>query len=166
MAEIRALKDYSDNIFYPQTLTSAVYDENSRSLNSILNLKADRTDIYSKQEINDIISTLAILDIKIVTELPAAEIDPKSIYLLKADEVENNNYEEYIYINGHWEMIGTTKIDLSDYATKTDLNDYALKSSLQPIATQTIVTDVWIGTQEEYDAITIKESTKMYLIKG
>ena len=32
-----------------------------------------------------------------------------------------NEYEEYIYINNKWELLGTTRIDLSAYAKKTDL---------------------------------------------
>jgi hypothetical protein len=40
-----------------------------------------------------------------------------TIYLLKTNESENNIYEEYMYINNKWELIGTTKIDLTNYVT-------------------------------------------------
>ena len=89
--------------------------------------------------------------------MPSTNISATSIYFLSIDGEENNGYEEYIYVRDKWEMIGTTKVDLSNYVTK---------SSLQPIATQTMVTDVWVGTQTQYDAIPTKESTKLYLIKG
>lgn len=33
----------------------------------------------------------------------------------------NNIYEEYVWVNGQFELIGSTQIDLSDYWSKTDL---------------------------------------------
>lgn len=166
MAEIRTLKDYNNKSIYPQTLTSAVYNEENKSLDNLLAAKANLENVYSKTEIDDMLAAFASLDLKVVEELPSTEISTKSIYLLKINGDENNGYEEYIYVNGVWEMIGTTKVDLSEYATKIELSNYALKSSLQPIATQNVVTDVWVGTAIEYDAIATKESTKLYLIKG
>ena len=70
-------------------------------------------------------------------------------------------YEEYIYVDGRFELIGTGQIDLSDYVTKTELSstltpyattasvnttlqDYALKSEYLPL-TGGIVHGVSIG---------------------
>lgn len=166
MAEIRTLKDYNNKSIYPQTLTSAVYNEENKSLDNLLAAKADLDKIYFKNEIDDMIAALATLDIKVVNSLPTTEISTKSLYLLKVNGDINNDYEEYVYVNGKWEMIGTTKVDLSGYATKTELNNYALKESLQPIATQNIITNVWVGTKAQYDALATKEATRLYLIKG
>ena len=167
MAKIQTLKDYNNESIYPQTLTSAVYNSENQSLENLLALKANLENTYSKAEIDNMIAALATLDIKVVDELPLTEISTKSLYFVKINgDEENNGYEEYVYVNGVWEMIGTTQVDLSGYATKTELNNYALKSSLQPIATQTTVTNVWVGTQAQYDALTTKESTRLYLIKG
>lgn len=166
MAQIRVLKDYNKESIYPQTLTSAIFNEENKSLDNLLASKVDLENVYFKNEIDNMISALATLDIRVVDTLPTTEISTKSLYLLKVNGETNNNYEEYVYTNGKWEMIGTTKVDLSGYATKTELNNYALKSSLQPIATQTTVTNVWVGTQDQYNALTTKEATKLYLIKG
>lgn len=166
MAKIQTLKDYNNESIYPQTLTSAVFDSENKSLENLLALKADKENAYTKTEIDDMLAALAALDIKVVDELPLTEISTKSIYLLKIDGEENNGYEEYVYVNGVWEMIGTTKVDLSEYATKAELANYALKSSLQPIATQNVVTDVWSGTQAEYDVLTTKNATTLYMITG
>ena len=58
----------------------------------------------------------------IVNELPTEDIDESAMYLKKlVGEEEQNHYEEYIFTNGEWELVGTAKVevDLTDYATKT-----------------------------------------------
>jgi hypothetical protein len=37
---------------------------------------------------------------------------------------ENNGYFEYMFINGAWEYIGSTQIELSDYYTKKEVEEY------------------------------------------
>lgn len=60
---------------------------------------------------------------QVVEELPTENISTSTIYLISAGLVgEDNNYDEYIYVNGNWELIGSTSIDLSDYVTKTYFN--------------------------------------------
>lgn len=56
-------------------------------------------------------------DVEIVTELPSVG-DPHTIYfILKQDSSTGDVYDEWMYIDGNWEMVGNTQIDLSDYAT-------------------------------------------------
>lgn len=44
------------------------------------------------------------------------------IYLVPQSElIEQNFYFEYIYVNGNWELIGTTQIDMSGVAKKEDV---------------------------------------------
>lgn len=60
--------------------------------------------------------------IEVVTELPETG-EANVIYLVpKQDEDENNVFDEYIWINDDWELIGTTDIDLSNYVTKSELD--------------------------------------------
>ena len=57
-------------------------------------------------------------------DLPA-QGDGSKIYLVSLDTSESNNiYEEYLYINNSYELIGTTEIDLSDYLQPSDLPTY------------------------------------------
>lgn len=57
---------------------------------------------------------------QIVQTLPTSDISTSTIYLVPAsDPGEQNVYDEYIYVNGAWEHIGSTSVDLSDYVTKT-----------------------------------------------
>ena len=57
-----------------------------------------------------------------------------------------------------WNKI-TTKFSLKGHThTKSEISD------LPTIVTQNVITDFWSGTQAEYDAITTKNSTTLYLI--
>ena len=72
-----------------------------------------KNETYTQNEIKELIKSMATLDIRIVTELPTEDISRTTIYLLLADDGKDNNiYEEYIYANNRWEMIGNTKIEI------------------------------------------------------
>lgn len=51
-----------------------------------------------------------------------SDITPESgvLYFEKTSTDDENNYDEYVYINGVWEKIGSNKINLSDYYTKSE----------------------------------------------
>lgn len=59
----------------------------------------------------------------IVNELPTENIDDSAIYM-KANQTgeEDNIYEEYVYVNGTWEHVGSAsvEVDLNDYVKFTD----------------------------------------------
>lgn len=62
----------------------------------------------------------------IVNALPLVG-DTDTIYLvpLENPETQENNYAEYIYVNGQWELLGKIgiQVDLSNYYTKTETNN-------------------------------------------
>ena len=62
----------------------------------------------------------------VVTQLPTTDIKTNKIYLVKDNTTEGDLYQEYLYIDGKWEKIGTHKyeVDLTNYANKSE----ALKS--------------------------------------
>lgn len=62
----------------------------------------------------------------VVTELPTTDIKTNKIYLVKDSTTEGDLYQEYLYIDGKWEKVGTHKyeVDLTNYAKKSE----ALKS--------------------------------------
>ena len=83
------------------------------------------TDAYTKGETDSAIATAVAnaghLKRVIVDTLPATEIDTNTIYMVPTvgDSIfDDNIYDEYMYINGKWEKIGTTETDLTQYATK------------------------------------------------
>ena len=56
---------------------------------------------------------------EIVQELPETGSDD-TIYLVPIEpDIQGNNYAEYIYVNGEWELLGKigVQVDLSGYAT-------------------------------------------------
>lgn len=71
-------------------------------------------DYATKSELNDL--DLSIF--KMVSELPADNIDENKVYLVPSTETEENNiYTEYAYKNNAWEKLGEYKsdVDLSEY---------------------------------------------------
>ena len=78
----------------------------------------DLSNYYTKTEIDNIIGNIETLYFEIAQQKPLENIKTNTIYLIPSSNSENENvYDEYIYINDSWELIGgNTKIDLSDYA--------------------------------------------------
>ena len=59
-----------------------------------------------------------------MAELPSTGADD-TIYLVPiTPDIEGNNYAEYIYINGQWELLGKigVQVDLTGYYTKEETN--------------------------------------------
>lgn len=79
-----------------------------------------------EDKINSIISSeigqITTFSFQVVEELPSIGTS-NHIYLvpISGSTESDNYYEEYCYINSKWELIGTTKVDLTAYAKKTDL---------------------------------------------
>lgn len=59
---------------------------------------------------------------KIVESLPTTG-ETNTIYLVKKTGKEKDKYNEYLYVNNAWELVGSTGIDLTDYAKKSDITD-------------------------------------------
>lgn len=84
----------------------------------------DTVKFYNWQDI--VVGTIyheGINGFEIVDKLPTENIDTHTIYLVKETVGEADDYyNEYIYVNGEWELLGSTRIDLSDYYTKEQVN--------------------------------------------
>lgn len=95
-------------------------------------------DAYTKTEADSAIATAVAgahhLKRQIVTALPPiGEANEDTIYMvLKTTGVAGNEsgnvYNEYMLINGKFEQIGDSKVDLTDYATKAYADDKANKA--------------------------------------
>lgn len=73
--------------------------------------KKDET--YTQDEVNSLISKIPKMHFEKVDNLPDVG-DENTIYLVESENPDEKNvYEEYIYINSEYEIIGTTKVDLS-----------------------------------------------------
>ena len=71
------------------------------------------------ENLEEQIKNLQTTSFEVVDELPTSDIKTNVIYLVPAQSSGIDNvYDEYIYTNNNWEKIGTTALDLSQYATK------------------------------------------------
>ena len=76
-----------------------------------------------KLQLSTLIAAINQFNIAVVNTLPTEDIDTHTIYLVpKPSAGTNNVYDEYLYINNAWELIGDTEVDLSGYQTSTDNN--------------------------------------------
>lgn len=97
--------------------------------------KKDET--YTQQEVNQLVGSIKTVSMKIVPEKPSIG-ETNVIYLIPNSKSEIENiYDEYIYANDKWELIGSTAIDLSDIYTKNEINtilyDYITSNDLEEI---------------------------------
>lgn len=80
-----------------------------------------KSETYNKEEVNAMISVIPKFDIKVVESLPVVDISPTTIYLLPTATSFEDLYNEYIYVDDRWELLGKQKVDLQEYALKTDI---------------------------------------------
>lgn len=78
-----------------------------------------KSETYTQEEINALISAISTLTLTPVEELPDHDISTTTIYLVPKDVPSTEDiYDEYIYVSNSWEKIGSTAADLSNYYTK------------------------------------------------
>lgn len=64
-------------------------------------------DVPNKKYVDDAIAAAGHLKREIVTELPSsANADPNTLYMMLA--TSGDHYDEYMFINGAWDMVGST----------------------------------------------------------
>lgn len=81
-----------------------------------------KSNTYTKEEVNGLVSAIPKFNILPVDSLPTSNISTSTIYLLKTSETETGNlYTEYIRVGDKWEKLGTQTLDLSGYALKSDI---------------------------------------------
>jgi hypothetical protein len=88
--------------------------------------------MVSPIELANAIASAGLLKRAIVDELPLpSAADENTIYMKKITSlVASNSYEEWMVISGTWELIGSTKVDLTDYVTNEDLENKKYLSSV------------------------------------
>lgn len=85
----------------------------------ITNAVNDLTNYYKKSEVNELVDGLPKFGFSVVDELPTENISSTTIYLKTSQNPEDGNiYEEYIHVNGKWELLGAQDINLEGYATE------------------------------------------------
>jgi len=77
-----------------------------------------KSETYTQTEITTLIQQARSATFRIVQTLPSTG-EANVIYLLPKSGTAGDVYDEYLWLSGAWEKIGTTEIDLSDYYTKS-----------------------------------------------
>lgn len=97
----------------------------------------------SKEYVQELISTVTSASFEVVDELPTEGIKTNTIYLVPSQSSGLNNvYDEWVYINNKWELIGTTAIDLSNYLAKDNTTSYTPTSDYNPATKQYVDSSV------------------------
>lgn len=77
--------------------------------------ESSATTTYSSSKILGLIGDIHTFDVLVVDALPDVGVE-KTIYFVPAATTKDKNiYDEYLYINNAWELIGSTQVDLSNY---------------------------------------------------
>lgn len=80
--------------------------------------------------VNQQIGAIDKLKKSIVSALPSSSIDTNTIYLVPKSSTESGNYyDEYMYINNQWELIGNSKTDMTGFVKKQTYQNPALTPS-------------------------------------
>lgn len=114
----------ADNEDIPTNLSQLKNDEEfiKNTVDNLTNYYLKK-DTYTKSEVNALIGKIIPFSIKKLDELPETG-DANIIYIIPSINPQGQNiYEEYLWLDGIWEIIGTTRIDLSDYYTIEQVNE-------------------------------------------
>ena len=119
-----AVKSYVEGLNY---ITNSVNDLTNYYL---------KTETYTKSEVNDLISRIPLFDIEVVNALPTEDISTTTVYLLiSSDPKTRNIYDEYIYVDGVWEKLGSQTVDLSNYYTSSEVDTLLAGKASTSVAT-------------------------------
>lgn len=133
-------KGEADELLDDKANSSEVYTKEETytktEANALLGDKANSADVYNKTEtytktevesyVQNQIGSAGHLNRQIVEALPdVATADVDTIYMLKkvGGLIDNDHYEEYMVIQGKWELIGDTYVDLTPYAKTEDIQE-------------------------------------------
>lgn len=112
-------------LFLLQQLKTKI-DASAVTIDSTITADSTNANAAGTKAVYDFV-TKAIADVsgfhaEIVSELPAVG-QTNILYLLaKSSAASGDGYDEYLYINGAWERVGSTNIDLSGYVQASEMH--------------------------------------------
>ena len=135
------------------TLQNGVYLPNEGERNCYAGLKTNWEIL--DQKVADITAlqqaVAGALHREIVESLPTTDIDPNTIYMiLSGTSATENVYNEFMYVNNAWELIGTSATDLTNYYTKSEVDGkLLLKASASDLTSHTGDTTIHVTTADK-----------------
>ena len=120
---------------------------NTSDIKTKLSQLENDTNYKTEVEIQSMINSASSLKKEVVISLPTKGKDDV-IYLIKDPKgKDNNNYLEYLWINGSFELIGSTQVDLTGYAKTTDV-DNKLSSKVDKVTGKSLSSNDFTNTHK------------------
>lgn len=136
-----------------QTLENGVYLPSEGERNCYAGLKTNWEIL--DQKVADVTAlqqaVAGALHREIVESLPTTDIDPNTIYMvLSGTSATENVYNEFMYVNNAWELIGTSATDLTNYYTKAEVDGkLLLKANASDLTSHTGDTTIHVTTADK-----------------
>ncbi len=113
---------------------------------------------YTKTEVDNLIGSIARLEIKVVDSVDDVT-ESGYIYLVQKESTDQQDtFDEYVFYNDKPELIGTTQIDLSNYYTKQEVDDLLDdKADADEVYTKTETNDLLEDKADKSDVYTKTE---------
>ena len=115
------------------------------NLSEITNINNQLQNIYNKEEVNDLITSVNHLSYKKVGSLEEVNKDAtdasRYIYLVPTGNLSGNLYDEYMVIDNQLEPVGSWEVNLNDYITNDKLTS-VLKNYITTDAFNTKVGEI------------------------
>ena len=153
---------FTDTVYDDTAITNRVTTlENAgyitKSVSDLVNYYT-KSQTYTKQEVNTLVDMIPKFSIEVVNSLPVTDISTTTIYLVRDDSSTGDIYKEYIYVNNTWEILGTQRVDLSNYYTKQETYN---KQEVDTAISQAGGNEIVIGTESD-----ITPQTKALIKQG
>ena len=104
----------------------AMIDAMTVTIDSTITADSTNANAAGSKAVYDFV-TKAIADVsgfhaEIVSELPETGKTNILYLVAKTEAASGDGYDEYLYINGAWERVGSTDIDLSGYVKASEMH--------------------------------------------
>ena len=104
----------------------AMIDAITVTIDTTISASSTNANVPGSKAVYDFV-TKAIADVsgfhaEIVLELPGTGKTNILYLVAKTEAASGDGYDEYLYINGAWERVGSTDIDLSDYVQASEMH--------------------------------------------
>ena len=125
MANTYTRLDDNGLLFLLQQLKTKI-DASAVTIDSTITADSTNANAAGTKAVYDFV-TKAIADVsgfhaEIVSELPETGKTNILYLVVKTEAASGNGYDEYLYINNAWELIGNTNIDLSGYVQASEMH--------------------------------------------
>ena len=114
-----------------QLIDDLTNDLSNHTSDTIIHVTQNDKDLWNaalqnaKDYAKKLFDSVTSFSIEIVESLPTEDIKSMTIYFIRNDrDNETDYYEEYMYINNKWEIIGSTFVNLTPYLLKEDFEKY------------------------------------------